>query len=154
MEVIVFNNMVWDLLRDISLNMENAFKPLYDKYGLTAMQVRILEDIRLQEHTIGSLGKNLCVAGGNISAMCRKLEKEGFIERFRDKVDERVVKVVLSEKGQSIIVDIENCLQSAYYPFLEAELPDNLNDIIQGLQKLNVMLCKLNNLNDCEDGKR
>lgn len=146
MEVIAFNNMVWDLLRDISSNMDVVFKPVYDKYGLTVMQVRILGHIKNQEHTIGSLGKNLCIAGGNISAMCRKLEKEGFIERFRDKADERIVKVTLSDKGENAVNDIEECLQLSYYSLLSEELPENLEDIIRGLQKLNSILGKLRDL--------
>lgn len=145
MEVMDFNNTIWNLLRDISVNMDSIFRPMYDKHGLTAMQVRILTDVREQEQTIGNLGKNLCVAGANISAMCRKLEKEGFLNRVRDKMDERVVKVHLSEKGESAILDIEALLTRKFDICLKTESTENINDIIEGLQKLNVLLQKINN---------
>ena len=145
MEVIDFNNTIWNLLRDISVNMDSIFRPMYDKHGLTAMQARILTDVREQEQTIGNLGKNLCVAGANISAMCRKVEKEGFLNRVRDKMDERVVKVHLSEKGESAILDIEDLLTRKFDISLKTESTENINDIIEGLQKLNVLLQKINN---------
>ncbi|MBM7871351.1 DNA-binding MarR family transcriptional regulator [Clostridium pascui] len=145
MEVMDFNNTIWNLLRDISVNMDSIFRPMYDKHGLTAMQARILTDVREQEQTIGNLGKNLCVAGANISAMCRKLEKEGFLNRVRDKMDERVVKVHLSEKGESAILDIEALLTRKFDACLKTESTENINDIIEGLQKLNVLLQKINN---------
>lgn len=144
MEVMDFNNIIWNLLRDISLNMDSVFRPMYDKYGLTPMQARILTDVREQEQTIGGLGKNLCVAGANISAMCRKLEKEGFLMRVRDKMDERVVKVHLSEKGENAILYIEAMLTRKFDACLKTEPTENINDIIQGLQKLNILLKKIN----------
>lgn len=147
MEAMEFNNMVGNLLRDISVSMDSAFRPMYDKYGLTSMQIRILIDVRQQEQTIGNLGKSLCVAGANISAMCRKLEKEGFLQRIRDKEDERVVKVNLSEKGKSAILDIEESIKDRFNPCLQSESTENLKSIIEGLEKLNILLQKLNDCN-------
>lgn len=146
MEVMDFNNTIWNLFRDISLKKDSVFRPMYDKYGLTSMQVRILKDVREQEQTIGSLGKSLCVAGANISAMCRKLEKEGFLNRVRDKSDERVVKVHLSEKGENAVLDIEALLTKKFNVCLKNESTENINDIIQGLQKLNLLLQQINDL--------
>lgn len=152
MEIIDFNNLLWDLVRDISSNMDSIFQPVCDKYGLTPMQVRILVDIKCDEHTIGSLGRNLCIAGGNISAICRKLEKDDFITRFRDKSDERIVKVHLSQRGLDAVQDFEKYIETAYYPILKAASHEDLHNIIRGLRKLNSLLIKLRGLDNIIDG--
>ncbi|MFQ9801949.1 MAG: MarR family winged helix-turn-helix transcriptional regulator [Clostridia bacterium] len=87
-EIVEFKNTTWDILRSISENMDKLFRPVGEHYGLTMMQVRILLEIGNRTRTVGSLGKSISVAGGNISAMCKKLEKEGFVMRSRDSADE------------------------------------------------------------------
>ena len=76
MEIVEFKNTTWDILRSISDNMDKLFRPVGERYGLTMMQVRILLEVGGRTRTVGSLGKSISVAGGNISAMCKKLEKE------------------------------------------------------------------------------
>ena len=114
MEIVEFKNTTWDILRSISDNMDKLFRPVGERYGLTMMQVRILLEVGGRTRTVGSLGKSISVAGGNISAMCKKLEKEGFVLRSRDRADERIVNVSLSEKGKETILKIEKDLQRLY----------------------------------------
>ena len=44
---------------------------------------------------------------GNVSSTCKKLENKGWLERKRSEKDERVVMVSLSEKGKTILSQIE-----------------------------------------------
>lgn len=144
MKVASFNNQLWDLLREISENLDQAFHPVIEEYGLTLMQVRILMEISQNaNHTIGSISNCVCVMRGNMSNMCKRLESEGLLERSRSKEDERVVTLSLTKKGQDIIEKITNDLQDKYGSALKDESEEVMTDIISGLKKLNCLLIKL-----------
>lgn len=142
-EIVEFKNTTWDILRSISENMDKLFRPVGEHYGLTMMQVRILLEIGNRTRTVGSLGKSISVAGGNISAMCKKLEKEGFVMRSRDSADERIVNVTLSEKGKKTIKMIEKDLQRLYAESLAQVDQEDLRNMIMGLEKFNQMVQKM-----------
>ena len=139
----VFKNIVWDYTRRIADKMNNIFNPMVEKYGLTLLQVRIL--FTLQQHpyeSIGGLAHRIHVAGTNLSPICKKLEKEGLIQRLRDREDERVINLVLTEAGAKIVEEID----AAFDDKMEAILPDvteqTLQHIIEGLKELNSLLEK------------
>ncbi len=141
MKVANFNNQLWDLLRQISENLDQAFHPVSEKYGLTLMQMRILMEISQNpNHTIGSISNCVCVIRGNMSNMCKRFEHEGFIERSRSREDERVVTLSLTKKGQETIEKITNDLQDKYGSALKGEPQETMTDIISGLEKLNSLL--------------
>ena len=143
MEIVEFKNTTWDILRSISDNMDKLFRPVGERYGLTMMQVRILLEVGGRTRTVGSLGKSISVAGGNISAMCKKLEKEGFVLRSRDRADERIVNVSLSEKGKETILKIEKDLQRLYAENLAQVDQEDLRNMIMGLEQFNQLVQKM-----------
>lgn len=145
-EILEFKNTILDLLRCISENMENVFEKMYEKYGLTIMQVRILFEIdQNDEKTIGRLGKSTGITSGNMSVMCKKIEKMGLIKRIRDIEDERVVKVVLTEKGKETIKEINDTLSDKYLICFKEESKESLENIIKELKNLNSLLDKMKN---------
>lgn len=143
MEIVEFKNITWELLRSISDNMDKLFRPVGEQYGLTMMQVQILREIGQGHCTVGSLGKSMSVAGGNISAMCKRLEKEGFVRRSRDQEDERIVNVALTAKGQEAMEQIQRDLQSLYAELFDQENQEDLQNMIAGLKKFNQLIQKL-----------
>ena len=143
MKVASFNNQLWDLLREISENLEQAFHPIIEKYGLSLMQVRILMEISQNpNHTIGSISSCICVMRGNMSNMCKRLEGEGLLQRSRSKEDERVVTLSLTKIGQETIEKITDDLQKKYGNALKCESQEAMTDILSGLKKLNSLLLK------------
>lgn len=144
MNVSEFKDIIWDYTRKINENTNNIFNPVCEEYGLTMMQVRILMELyKCESHTIGSLAEGTCAAGTNISAMCKKLENMGLLERFRDKSDERVVKVALTEKGDGIVLGINSFFNVKISENIGEEMEESFDDIIRGLQKLNDLLQKI-----------
>jgi DNA-binding MarR family transcriptional regulator len=144
MELDHFKNLIWDYTRKIAEGSNCAFSPLAEKHGLTMMQVRILMGLKEYEyHTVGSLSEGIGVAGANISAMCKKLETLGLIERIRNQADERVVKIVLTKQGQDIVLDINNNLMERISRCFENESEETLQGIITGLQMLNNLFHKM-----------
>ncbi|PLT27901.1 MarR family winged helix-turn-helix transcriptional regulator [Peribacillus deserti] len=144
MVVMDFKNTLWNYTRKISENTNTIIASLSDRYGLTSLQVRILVEIREQgSHTIGTLASRLNMAGTNISTMCKKLEKEGFLERARNPEDERVVKVMLSDQGMAAVTEINKALLEKISSSIKEESETALKDMIAGLEKLNELLEKM-----------
>ncbi|MEH7010513.1 MarR family transcriptional regulator [Neobacillus niacini] len=144
MDVINFKNILWNYTRKINERTNNLINTLCDHHGITTLQGRILIEIQQHgSHTIGSLASRLHIAGTNISTMCKKLESKGFIERVRDEGDERVVKVALSEKGISVVEEINQELVEKISQSIQGETDDSLKEIIKGLKKLNELLEKM-----------
>ena len=141
MDAVNFRNTVWDLIRSIGENMEKTLRPIAFEHGLTMIQMRMLLDIsRNGADTIGSLSKLMGMAGGNTSAMCKKLEKEGYIVRTRDKDDERMVKVSLSDKGNKAINIFIDVINAKYTPVFDRVDDRKIESIITGLISLNDLI--------------
>lgn len=146
MEVAEFKNIVWDYTRKIEESMNSTISPISENHGLTKMQTRILMELhQYKSHTIGSLADSICAAGANISAMCKKLEGQGLVERVRNREDERVVRVVLTQQGNETILEIDKLFNEKISMHLINETEETFEDIILGLQKLNGLLQKISN---------
>ncbi|NWQ42877.1 MarR family transcriptional regulator [Bacillus sp. EB106-08-02-XG196] len=144
MDVIDFKNILWSYTRQINERTNNLIITLCEHNGITTLQGRILLEIdRHGSHTIGTLASRLHIAGTNISTMCKKLEGKGLIVRVRDEFDERVVKVAFSEKGKSVVEEINQELIEKISNSIQGETDQSLNEIINGLKKLNELLEKM-----------
>lgn len=144
MDVIYFKNIVWNYTRKISEKTNSLINTLCEHHGITTLQGRILIEIQQHgSHTIGSLANKLNIAGTNISTMCKKLESKGFIKRVRDEGDERVVKVALSDKGISVVEEINQELVEKISNSIQGKTDQSLKDIINGLKQLNELLEKM-----------
>ncbi len=139
-----FKNIILDYQREINENMNNAFRFLGENHGLTMLQFRLLMEIYRQgPHTIGSLAEACGIAGANISTMCKKLEKQGFVERTRDQTDERVVTIRLTETGKAAILKIDQHLNEKITRILEDEAEETFEMITAGMGKINSLLQKM-----------
>lgn len=141
MEVAEFKNIILGYSRKIEESMNCIFSPAIEKHGLTRMQARILMELeQCGSHTIGSLGDSVCVAGANISAMCKKLEGQGLVERVRNRDDERVVQVVLTNLGKETVLEIDRLFNDKIAQCIITDAEETYKDIIVGLQKLNELM--------------
>lgn len=145
MDVSHFKNIVWMYTREITENTNIAFSPFCEQNGLTMLQARILMALYLHKIlTIGSLAGCICMAEANVSAMCKKLEHHGLLQRFRDQDDERVVRVTLSGKGADIAAALDREMNQTIMHIVQDETGESLQDIVTGLQKLNDLLQRMN----------
>ena len=79
------------------------YKPILDELDLTYTQYITM--LVLWEHqliSIKSLGKILFLDSGTLTPVVKSLEKKGFVVRERSRDDERVVNVILTDKGKSL----------------------------------------------------
>lgn len=96
----------------VSREVIKLYKPLLDKYGLTYTQyIAMLVVWEHEKITVKEMGQKLHLDSGTLTPVLKKLEALELIIKYRDKNDDRVVIVELSEKGRSLkeeILDIPN----------------------------------------------
>lgn len=144
-EFFEYNNSIFSMIREIAHKIDLLLQDTANELKLTPLQLKmiiILYANKDKEVSIGNLGKAIGITGGNISNICKRLEKQGFVKRKRSEEDERVVNVVLTEEGDRAAKMVND-----YITRLGNELPDkdvnvNLKTIVKELRALDILLDK------------
>lgn len=93
-------NEVLVALRRIIRSVDIHAKQVTRKYGLTPAQILIMRAIRnLGEVTSGRLADEVNLSLATVTTILDRLEKRGFVERYRSKTDRRVVHTKLTKDG-------------------------------------------------------
>ena len=131
-----------DRIREISHKIDILLQDTATETGITTLQLKMLITLYASgdAQSIGNLGKAIGVTGGNISNICKKLEKQGFVDRLRSEEDERVVNVTLTEKGRKSAEKV-----GQYFDQIRTDIPTdgidvNLQTIIDELGALDELL--------------
>lgn len=78
-----------------------SYKPVLDQYNLTYTQyITLLVIWQDEEMTVKEIGQKLHLDSGTLTPLLKKLEKMELVSRIRDSKDERVVNIILTEKGR------------------------------------------------------
>lgn len=79
------------------------YRPYLDKLQLTYPQYLVLVTLwEKPQRTIKDLGEVLNLDTGTLSPLLKRMEAAGLIERRRDKVDERVMNIFITEAGKAL----------------------------------------------------
>ncbi|WP_308653010.1 MarR family transcriptional regulator [uncultured Anaerococcus sp.] len=139
-----FNNTIFSMIREISHKIDLLLQDTANSLDLTPLQLKIIIALYSSDSdvSIGNLGRAIGVTGGNISNICKKLEKKGFVDRVRSEEDERVVNVRLTETGIAASKEL-----GEYFYKIREEFPDdavdvNLETIVEELRELDILLDK------------
>ena len=139
-----FNNTIFSMIREISHKIDLLLQDTANSLDLTPLQLKIIIALYSanEDVSIGNLGRAIGVTGGNISNICKKLEKKGFVDRIRSEEDERVVNVRLTETGIAASKEL-----GEYFYKIREEFPDdavdvNLETIVEELRELDILLDK------------
>lgn len=93
------------------LAFNRLYKPLLDRYGLTYPQYLVMVALaRRDDQTVGELGGQLFLESNTLTPLIKRLEAAGLVTRQRDTKDERVVRVGLTQQGQSVAQDVSTCV--------------------------------------------
>lgn len=104
---IKLENQICFPLYALSREIIKLYKPLLDKYNLTYTQYITMLVIWEEEKIIfKELGKKLHLDSGTLTPVVKKLESMELITKYRNKEDDRVVTVVLTEKGKLLKEEI------------------------------------------------
>ncbi|MDO5047098.1 MAG: MarR family transcriptional regulator [Anaerococcus sp.] len=140
-----FNNSIFSMIREISHKIDFLLQDTANDLDITPLQLKMIITLYANKDkmmSIGKLGRAIGITGGNISNICKRLEKQGFVNRIRSEEDERVVNVILTSPG----VDAARRVND-YFQHLGADLPEeainlNLKTIIDELTSLDLLLDK------------
>jgi DNA-binding MarR family transcriptional regulator len=80
-----------------------AYGPLLEPLGLTYPQyVTLLALWGGDDLSVKELGERLALDSATLTPLLKRLEQQGLVEKRRDKADERVVRVKLTEEGRAM----------------------------------------------------
>ncbi len=142
-DIMTFKTSLWDVLRQIMDSGDRMFQSVYERYGLTGVQLRLLRDIeRAREGvlSVGALSESTCMAGANVSAMCKKMEQAGWVTRTRGTQDERVVNISLTDHATDVLGQINDEMCRRFDPVGAQMSEQDMEDIVRGLNRLNEMV--------------
>lgn len=87
-----------------NLAFGRAYKPLLDVLGLTYTQYIALVALGEEDdQTVKALGEKLFLESNTLTPILKKLESVGYLQRRRDPVDERQVRVSLTAAGRDLL---------------------------------------------------
>ena len=130
----------------LARQMAALYRPYLEKLGLTYPQYLVM--LVLWEHkssTVKCIGELLLLDSGTLTPLLKRMEANGLLSRTRSCTDERVVNIVISEKGERLKVQAEDIPM-----LLKEELEtgdEQLNALRDQLKKilLTTTKCKLQN---------
>jgi DNA-binding MarR family transcriptional regulator len=140
-DILKLDNQICFPLYALSRKVIQLYKPLLDKYNLTYTQYIVMLVLWEEDKiSIKELGEKLFLDSGTISPVVKKLVKQGLIEKFRFKEDERIVMIKLTDKGRAMkeeIVEIPEKLYRNFEGDKEAlfQLKKNLDKILEEFEE-------------------
>ena len=79
------------------------YTPLLEPFGLTYTQYIAM--MVMWEHksvSVKDMGKLLFLDSGTLTPMLKKMEKAGWIQRKRSEIDERMVIITITDRGEAL----------------------------------------------------
>ncbi|TMV48918.1 MarR family transcriptional regulator [Paenibacillus mesophilus] len=86
-----------------SREITKLYRPFLDELGLTYTQyVALLALWEQDDVTVKQLGARMYLDSGTLTPLLKKMDASGWIERVRDPLDERNVRIRLTEDGMQL----------------------------------------------------
>ncbi len=139
-----FLSEMWHLFSTIKPLLQKSMEPIISAEGLTQVQAFLLTHCAEGEDlTVGEISRHYGLNQGNVSSMCKELERLGLITRTRNPNDERVVLVGLTEQGRETIKRIyANMMKSSQIIFDAPQ--ETLDAILLGMREFTELVKKIN----------
>lgn len=118
-----------------SRNVIGLYRPLLKPYGLTHPQYLVL--LALWEHaprSVKSLTELLCAEAATLSPLLKRLEALGYVTRERNRSDERVVVVDLTDSGRALRAEAER---------IPYQVVERLGMAVSELEELHAVLSRV-----------
>jgi DNA-binding MarR family transcriptional regulator len=88
--------------------MTKTYKPMLDRIGLTYPQYLVMLVLWEQDAIlVKDIGARLFLDSGTLTPLLKRLESNGLVSRKRNPLDERQVRVVLTDQGRALRADAE-----------------------------------------------
>ena len=117
-EKLKLDNQLCFSLYAVSREVIKTYKPQLDKYGLTYTQyIAMLVVWEHEKITVKEMGQKLHLDSGTLTPVLKKLLSMELIDKCRDKNDDRVVIVRITEKGKKMKDEITEVPEKLYFEF-------------------------------------
>ncbi len=88
--------------------MTKTYKPMLDRLGLTYPQYLVMLVLWEQDAIlVKDIGARLFLDSGTLTPLLKRLESNGLVSRNRNPLDERQVRVGLTDQGRALRADAE-----------------------------------------------
>lgn len=102
-ELLKLENQLCFTVYAVSREMMRVYRPHLEALGITYTQyVALLALWERDDVTVKQLGARLYLDSGTLTPLLKKLEGLGLLERIRDPMDERNVRIRLTAKGREL----------------------------------------------------
>lgn len=79
------------------------YKPLVDALGLTYPQYLVMLTLwETDDRSVKEIGERLLLDSGTLTPLLKRLEAGGLVRRTRDRADERIVRITLTDEGRAL----------------------------------------------------
>jgi DNA-binding MarR family transcriptional regulator len=93
----------------------------WDSRGATTTQLRVMHEIRKRcEPSTGVLAEELHVRPATLTGLADRLERNGFVRRWTDPTDRRVVRIGLTDEGNAVLDEVFAAAVDYLTPILES----------------------------------
>ena len=125
----------------LSKEITGLYRPILEELDLTYPQYLVM--IVLWEEdglAVSHIGEKLFLDSGTLTPVLKRLENKGFINRIRNKEDERVVQLFLTENGKNLRQQAcripEKLLEQIHVQIEDLKnFKDTLNQLINNIKK-------------------
>jgi len=92
----------------------------WDSRGATTTQLRVMFEIRRKcEPSTGELAEELHVRPATLTGLADRLERNGFVRRWTDAADRRVVRIGLTDQGTAVLDEVFAAARDYLSPIFE-----------------------------------
>jgi DNA-binding MarR family transcriptional regulator len=117
-DVIKLENQLCFPLYALSREIIKLYKPILDRYNLTYTQyITMLVMWEEEKIMFKELGQRLHLDSGTLTPVVKKLEAMELIIKYRNKEDDRIVTIELTEKGRLLREEVLEVPQEIYCKF-------------------------------------
>ena len=113
--------------------------PVVQAEGLTPLQACVLFHLCRPDAAVGDISEVAVMGQANASALCKKLEREGYLTRTRRCPDRRVVTLSLTPSGREAVTRLQGRLDR-YLALVNTRPKEQREALICGLRAVEEML--------------
>lgn len=127
-------------LRRVIRAVDLHSRTLLESHGLTGPQALILKILHRDVMTVGELAGRVRLSQGTVTDILNRLEQRGLIQRLRDEVDRRRVRVRTTAAGMALLASSPPLLQERFVQSF-AQLQDwEQTQLLASLQRIAAMM--------------
>ena len=127
---------ITELLTDLASNTNAIIRAAASNLNLTSSQAFHLLSIPFDGIPMSGLAHKLGLDNSTLTRNIQKLEKLNLVERKSDKYDKRLQRVILTDKGSSLLSSLESSLEQQYYNVLDQVDLETQEQLLTILEKL------------------